>query len=80
MQLVDALKKFRAMHRLTQKEAAARLGISREHYAKIESGKFFPSHGLTDQISRTLEVTITVVHAPNKRMVHTAEGLPEVLI
>ena len=54
------LKEFRQANVLLQKDVADKLGISREHYAQIESGKFEPSFKLLSAISKRLGVDITI--------------------
>lgn len=54
MYLPELLIIYRKMHKLTQKEVANRLGISRPHYAKIEEGKKIPKFELIDKIARML--------------------------
>lgn len=48
------LKSYRNVHNLTQKEAAYRINISREHYSRLESGKLYPSECLIDKIKSAI--------------------------
>ena len=59
--LADILRQYRRQHALFQKEIAASLGISREHYAQIEGGNVSPSLKLLQRISEKLELNIVVV-------------------
>jgi len=59
--LADILRQYRRQHALLQKEIAASLGISREHYAQIEGGNVSPSLKLLQRISEKLELNIVVV-------------------
>jgi transcriptional regulator with XRE-family HTH domain len=49
--LHEALKSYRKRHKLTQKEVAAKLEITREHYAQIEERKRIPPKPLQDKIA-----------------------------
>ncbi len=60
MKLSVWLKRYRIKRGLRQKELAGDLGISREHYAQIESGHCRPSINLLRTMSRKLSVTIVV--------------------
>lgn len=48
------LRLYRGIHNVTQKEAANRLDISREHYSRLESGKLSPSEYLIDKIKNAI--------------------------
>ena len=61
MQLSEVLKRGRAKSGLTQKEAAALIGITREHYALIEEGHKFPSQYLLQKIAEEFNVRIDFV-------------------
>ena len=60
MRISRYLVRFRKKNRLLQKEIAALLNISREHYAQIESGKFVPSIKLLRTISKKLRLDISI--------------------
>ena len=60
MQLQTLLREFRRRNDLAQKETAQKLGISREHYARIESGHAMPSLKLMQMIARELILTVEV--------------------
>jgi len=53
--LHEALKSYRKKNRLTQKEIAAKLGITREHYAQIEEGKRIPPKQLQNKIAALMD-------------------------
>ncbi len=59
--LSELLKEFRQKNNLMQKEMADLLGISREHYAQIESGNVIPSVRLLLIISEKLPIEITII-------------------
>ncbi len=42
----DLLIAYRKKNKFVQKEMAAKLNISREHYSRLEEGKFYPSKKL----------------------------------
>jgi transcriptional regulator with XRE-family HTH domain len=48
------LKSYRASRHLTQKEMAAKIGVSRVHYARLERGAFGPSAELLQSISTVI--------------------------
>ena len=54
------LKNVRREKKLTQKEMASLLGITREHYAQIESGRYEPSVKLLRAISSRLDVHVKI--------------------
>ena len=60
MELTTALKLVRREKKFAQKEMACLLGITREHYAQIESGRLLPSLHLLKSISSLLNLHITI--------------------
>jgi transcriptional regulator with XRE-family HTH domain len=60
MRLSRYLAGVRKRNRLLQKEVACRLDISREHYARIESGRITPSVKLLGTIAAEFHLEITV--------------------
>jgi transcriptional regulator with XRE-family HTH domain len=60
MEIGEALRSIRHEKKLTQKEMAYRLGITREHYAQIESGRFHPSLNLLKIITSRLNLHATI--------------------
>jgi len=57
MNLQSALREFRKVHRLLQKQLAADLGISLKHYSRIEEGKDLPSVSLLRRICDVTGIT-----------------------
>lgn len=53
--LAERLRKFRKQKRLCQKEIAARLGISRVYYSRLENGRARPGFELYARISVFLD-------------------------
>ncbi len=58
MYLSEMLQQHRSQHKLTQKQVAAKLGMSREYYSKIETGRTLPPILLLDKISKLLNTRI----------------------
>ena len=50
------LKKHRLELNLTQKEMAKKIGISLCYYVQLESGKRKPGIGVTDKLSKELNI------------------------
>lgn len=50
VKLRQVLKEYRVSRKIPQKQMAALLGVTREYYASIESGKRFPSTALLKRI------------------------------
>ena len=57
-QLPELLRQYRKKRGLAQKEVAAILGISREHYTRIERGIVRPSQKLCSIIAEKLDITL----------------------
>lgn len=52
---------LRAEHKMTQKDLAGKIGVSRQTIISIEKGNYTPSLLLAFQIARTFEKTIEEV-------------------
>lgn len=61
MILPEFLKGYRKKHSLAQKQIAHTLGITREHYARIEEGAQLPSLSLLKRMAKEFQVTIIYV-------------------
>ena len=57
-ELPELLRQYRKKRGLAQKEVAAILGISREHYTRIERGLVTPSQKLSTVIAEKLNITL----------------------
>ena len=68
MQLALVLKTYRRSRHLTQKEVAAVLGISREYYSRLESGKGRPSINLLETICRSTDIAVEAVFGDDGEM------------
>ncbi len=73
MKLNKSLRSYRKRHHLLQKEMSSLLGVSREHYARVESGKILPGIHLIRRISETLHVTVIVVVPPKDQIYELTE-------
>ncbi len=60
MEVASSLLAYRKKHRLYQKEMAARIGVTREYYWRLERGKGFPSRKLLTRICALTQTTATV--------------------
>ena len=61
MYLPQLLKEYRKQKGLRQKEIAAKLGITREHYAQLENAFKIPSLELLDMISKLVGERLIVL-------------------
>lgn len=52
------MRGLRKAHKLTQEKAAEQLGISRDHLAHIEIGRYTPSIDLLIQVTFLYETTL----------------------
>ncbi len=60
VKLANILKTYRRQHRMLQKEVASAVGISREHYAQIETGHVSPSFRLLQRLTARLDLNLVV--------------------
>ncbi len=59
------IKAIRAKKRLSQAAVAAGAGISREHLARLEAGRYDPSVGTLEKIAKALGVSLlTLLRRP----------------
>lgn len=56
-----SLKRWRAAHELTQRQAAAKLGISQSYYTKLELGKRVPRQPHLERILTETGVPLEVL-------------------
>lgn len=59
--LHEALKLFRISHKLSQKDLAQKLGISRSYLSEIESGKKTPTLALLERYGQVFEVPVSSI-------------------
>ena len=74
MKLYMLLRSYRKQHHLLQKDMSALLGISREHYARVESGRIIPGVDLLTTISKKLHITIIIVLPPKDPIVKSLDN------
>lgn len=60
MKLYKTLRDYRKQNNLLQKQIAAKIGISREYYSRIEEHRAFPSIQLLHRMASKLHLKITV--------------------
>jgi len=66
------IKLWRHQNRLTQEEAAARLGLSVSAYALLESGRLRASPGQIEQLRRTFGAAADTLFDPVDERVEAA--------
>ena len=66
MNLPEYLKLHRKEQSLPQKQIAHILGITREHYARVEEGTQQPSLPLLRRMAREFQITIIYVISENE--------------
>jgi transcriptional regulator with XRE-family HTH domain len=66
MNLPEFLRSHRKNHSLAQKQIAHTLGITREHYARVEEGTQLPSLPLLRRMSKEFQVTIIYIISENE--------------
>lgn len=63
-QLADNLRKIRKIRKLRQSDVANKVGLSREFYNRLESGKYTINHrtleDIMSELNCTMEIVITV--------------------
>lgn len=52
------LKSYRTTHRLTQKEMAEKLSVTREYYSQLERGVTAPSFALFETMCSTMQLSV----------------------
>jgi putative transcriptional regulator len=57
-ELKNKIKVYRAMHDLTQKDLAFKVGVTRKTINTIETGKFVPSTILAIKLARAFEIRV----------------------
>ena len=72
MLLSELLHEYRKRLKLTQKEAAAKLSITREHYAKVEEGRSAAPIGLLRRIARLLGTDLAILVEAREEKIENA--------
>jgi transcriptional regulator with XRE-family HTH domain len=75
MNLPEFLKLHRKNHSLAQKQVAHTLGITREHYARVERGTQLPSLPLLRRIAKKFQVTIVYIISEDEGISRTLINL-----
>lgn len=75
MNLPEFLKLHRKNHSFAQKQVAHTLGITREHYARVERGAQLPSLPLLRRIAKKLQVTIIYIISEDEDVSRTLINL-----
>ncbi len=57
-ELSNRIRTYRAEHRLSQEELAARIGVSRKTISTIEVGRFVPSTTIALKLAQAFGVTV----------------------
>lgn len=61
MKTIESIKRIRTARRLTQQEVADAVGIARQAYVRIESGKHSTSIDMIERIADALNCKIQII-------------------
>lgn len=64
MKTIESIKQIRTSRRLTQQEVADAVGIARQAYVRIESGKHSASIDMIERIADALDCEIQIINKP----------------
>jgi len=65
MKTIESIKRIRTARRLTQQEVADAVGIARQAYVRIESGKHSTSIDMIERIADALNCKIQIIDKQN---------------
>ncbi len=65
MKTIESIKRIRTSRRLTQQEVADAVGIARQAYVRIESGKHSTSIDMIERIADALDCEIQIINKQN---------------
>ncbi len=65
MKTIESIKRIRTERRLTQQEVADAVGIARQAYVRIESGKHSTSIDMIERIADALDCEIQIINKQN---------------
>ncbi len=65
MKTIESIKRIRTARRLTQQEVADAVGIARQAYVRIESGKHSTSIDMIERIADALDCEIQIINKQN---------------
>lgn len=66
MKTIESIKRIRTERRLTQQEVADDVGIARQAYVRIESGKHSTSIDMIERIADALNCKIQIIDKPKE--------------
>ncbi len=66
MKTIESIKQIRTERRLTQQEVADAVGIARQAYVRIESGKHSTSIDMIERIVDALNCKIQIIDKPKE--------------
>ncbi len=66
MKTIESIKRIRTARRLTQQEVADAVGIARQAYVRIESGKHSTSIDMIERIADALNCKIQIIDKPKE--------------
>lgn len=66
MKTIESIKRIRTERRLTQQEIADAVGIARQAYVRIESGKHSTSIDMIERIADALNCKIQIIDKPKE--------------
>lgn len=66
MKTIEYIKRIRTERRLTQQEVADAVGIARQAYVRIESGKHSTSIDMIERIADALDCEIQIIDKPKE--------------
>lgn len=66
MKTIESIKRIRTERRLTQQEVADAVGIARQAYVRIESGKHSTSIDMIERIADALNCKIQIIDKPKE--------------
>lgn len=66
MRAIETIKRIRVERHLTQQQVADAVGIARQAYVRIESGKHSTSIGMIERIADALDCDVMIVKKDNQ--------------
>jgi transcriptional regulator with XRE-family HTH domain len=66
MRTIETIKRIRSERHLTQQDVADAVGIARQAYVRIESGKHSTSIDMIERIAHALDCDVMIVKKDNQ--------------